>query len=56
MSFSVIIDGVEWSGVKFFQLTAQWQTQIKYFPVALFSPIETNRIANRINVNNSSNA
>ncbi|XP_035219698.1 phosphofurin acidic cluster sorting protein 1-like [Stegodyphus dumicola] len=33
----VTIDGVEWSGVKFFQLTSQWQTHIKYFPVALYS-------------------
>ncbi|XP_015912437.1 phosphofurin acidic cluster sorting protein 1 [Parasteatoda tepidariorum] len=36
----VTIDGVEWSGVKFFQLTSQWQTHIKYFPVALYSMIE----------------
>lgn len=36
----VTIDGVEWSGVKFFQLTSQWQTHIKYFPVALFSAQE----------------
>ncbi|GFT40696.1 phosphofurin acidic cluster sorting protein 1 [Nephila pilipes] len=33
----VTIDGVEWSGVKFFQLTSQWQTHIKYFPVSLYS-------------------
>ncbi|XP_054722082.1 phosphofurin acidic cluster sorting protein 1-like [Uloborus diversus] len=33
----VTIDGVEWSGVKFFQLTSQWQTHVKYFPVAVFS-------------------
>lgn len=33
----VTIDGVEWSGVKFFQLTSQWQTHIKCFPVALYS-------------------
>lgn len=30
----VHIDGSEWSGVKFFQLSSQWQTHIKYFPVA----------------------
>ena len=32
--FSVHIDGIEWMGVKFFQLSSQWQTHIKYFPVA----------------------
>jgi hypothetical protein len=31
----VAIDGHEWSGVKFFQLSSQWQTHIKYLPVAL---------------------
>lgn len=36
----VTIDGLEWSGVKFFQLTSQWQTHIKYFPVALYSMLE----------------
>lgn len=30
----VHIDGLEWAGVKFFQLSSQWQTHIKYFPVA----------------------
>jgi hypothetical protein len=30
----VHIDGLEWTGVKFFQLSSQWQTHIKYFPVA----------------------
>ncbi|XP_023229901.1 phosphofurin acidic cluster sorting protein 1-like [Centruroides sculpturatus] len=33
---TVTIDGVDWTGVKFFQLTSQWQTHIKYFPVNLF--------------------
>jgi len=33
---AVMIDGVEWSGVKFFQLSAQWQTHVKYFPVLIF--------------------
>ncbi|XP_071439474.1 phosphofurin acidic cluster sorting protein 2 [Hetaerina americana] len=33
----VCIDGTEWAGVKFFQLSAQWQTHIKHFPVALFA-------------------
>lgn len=34
-SRSVYIDGTEWSGVKFFQLSSQWQTHVKNFPVAL---------------------
>ncbi|KAL0128861.1 hypothetical protein PUN28_003912 [Cardiocondyla obscurior] len=36
----VSIDGTEWYGVKFFQLSAQWQTHIKTFPIALleYSP------------------
>jgi len=33
---AVMIDGVEWSGVKFFQLSAQWQTHVKHFPVLIF--------------------
>ena len=32
--FPVHIDGLEWTGVKFFQLSSQWQTHIKVFPVA----------------------
>ncbi|GFO04132.1 phosphofurin acidic cluster sorting protein 2 [Plakobranchus ocellatus] len=32
----VLVDGVEWTGVKFFQLSSQWQTHVKNFPVALF--------------------
>lgn len=35
MSFTVYIDGTEWTGVKFFQLSSQWQTHVKNFPVAL---------------------
>ncbi|XP_019553613.3 phosphofurin acidic cluster sorting protein 2 isoform X2 [Aedes albopictus] len=31
----VYIDGTEWTGVKFFQLSSQWQTHIKNFPIAL---------------------
>lgn len=31
----VYIDGTEWNGVKFFQLSSQWQTHIKNFPIAL---------------------
>ncbi|XP_038206438.1 phosphofurin acidic cluster sorting protein 1 isoform X2 [Zerene cesonia] len=30
----VYIDGTEWTGVKFFQLSTQWQTHVKTFPVA----------------------
>ncbi|EEB13376.1 conserved hypothetical protein [Pediculus humanus corporis] len=37
LPLKVSIDGVEWTGVKFFQLSAQWQTHIKTFPVALFA-------------------
>lgn len=33
--FLVFIDGVEWTGVKFFQLSATWQTHVKSFSVAL---------------------
>jgi hypothetical protein len=36
-SFAVVIDGVEWNNVKFFQLSSQWQTHIRHFPVALFT-------------------
>ncbi|XP_026760900.3 phosphofurin acidic cluster sorting protein 2 isoform X2 [Galleria mellonella] len=30
----VYIDGTEWTGVKFFQVSTQWQTHVKTFPVA----------------------
>lgn len=33
--FAVFIDGMEWTGVKFFQLSATWQTHVKSFSVAL---------------------
>ncbi|KAK0164559.1 hypothetical protein PV328_003174 [Microctonus aethiopoides] len=38
----VTIDGTEWYGVKFFQLSAQWQTHIKTFPVGMlvYSPTQ----------------
>ena len=36
-SISVLVDGVEWTGVKFFQLSSQWQTHMKHFPIAVFS-------------------
>uniref|UniRef100_A0A3B3RIF1 Phosphofurin acidic cluster sorting protein 1a n=1 Tax=Paramormyrops kingsleyae TaxID=1676925 RepID=A0A3B3RIF1_9TELE len=32
----VSIDGVEWNDIKFFQLTAQWSTHVKYLPIGLF--------------------
>ncbi|KAK6183490.1 hypothetical protein SNE40_010963 [Patella caerulea] len=35
-TLKVVVDSVEWTGVKFFQLSSQWQTHIKYFPVAIF--------------------
>lgn len=31
----VYIDGTEWTGVKFFQLSSQWQTHVRNFPVGL---------------------
>lgn len=39
---AVTIDGTEWYGVKFFQLSAQWQTHIKTFPVAMlgYNPVQ----------------
>lgn len=33
--FSVYIDGVEFGGVKFFQLSSTWQTHVKSLTVAL---------------------
>ncbi|PAA48387.1 hypothetical protein BOX15_Mlig019906g1 [Macrostomum lignano] len=33
----VFVDGVEWSGVKFFQLSSQWQTSVKFLPVAVYT-------------------
>ncbi|KAG5265602.1 hypothetical protein AALO_G00244290 [Alosa alosa] len=32
----VLIDGVEWNDVKFFQLAAQWSSHVKHFPLAIF--------------------
>ncbi|XP_067680503.1 phosphofurin acidic cluster sorting protein 2-like isoform X3 [Haliotis asinina] len=40
-SLKVVIDGVEWPGVKFFQLSSQWQTHIKNFPVAVFNSYDS---------------
>ncbi|KAK1160455.1 phosphofurin acidic cluster sorting protein 2-like isoform X1 [Acipenser oxyrinchus oxyrinchus] len=32
----VMIDGVEWNDVKFFQLAAQWSSHVKHFPIGIF--------------------
>uniref|UniRef100_A0A8C4QIG7 Phosphofurin acidic cluster sorting protein 1/2 C-terminal domain-containing protein n=1 Tax=Eptatretus burgeri TaxID=7764 RepID=A0A8C4QIG7_EPTBU len=32
----VVVDGVEWEDVKFFQLAAQWPTHVKHFPIGVF--------------------
>ncbi|XP_068682764.1 phosphofurin acidic cluster sorting protein 1-like isoform X1 [Montipora foliosa] len=40
-TLNVVIDGVTWSGVKFFSLSSQWPTHIKYFPMGIFSRVET---------------
>ena len=37
---AVYIDGLEWQGVKFFQLSSQWQTHIKVLPVATMGPCD----------------
>ncbi|XP_031557870.1 phosphofurin acidic cluster sorting protein 2-like [Actinia tenebrosa] len=41
-TLNVIIDGVQWSEVKFFSLSSQWPTHVKQFPIGLFSRVETN--------------
>lgn len=33
---TVLIDGVEWNDVKFFQLAAQWSSHVKHFPICTF--------------------
>nr|XP_020141245.1 phosphofurin acidic cluster sorting protein 2 isoform X2 [Microcebus murinus] len=33
---AVLIDGVECSDVKFFQLAAQWSSHVKHFPICIF--------------------
>ncbi|XP_070577090.1 phosphofurin acidic cluster sorting protein 1-like isoform X4 [Ptychodera flava] len=33
----VNIDGMEWPSVKFFQISAQWSTHIKHFPLLMFA-------------------
>jgi hypothetical protein len=37
--FLVNVDGQEWSNVKFFQISSQWHTHIKYFPLAIFNEL-----------------
>ncbi|XP_053700225.1 phosphofurin acidic cluster sorting protein 2 isoform X2 [Synchiropus splendidus] len=32
----VLIDGIEWNDVKFFQLAAQWSSHVKHFPIGIF--------------------
>ncbi|XP_053104421.1 phosphofurin acidic cluster sorting protein 2 isoform X7 [Hemicordylus capensis] len=32
----VLVDGVEWNDVKFFQLAAQWSSHVKHFPICIF--------------------
>uniref|UniRef100_A0AAF5PUD9 Phosphofurin acidic cluster sorting protein 1 n=1 Tax=Wuchereria bancrofti TaxID=6293 RepID=A0AAF5PUD9_WUCBA len=34
---TVSIDGCIWSEIRFFQISAQWQTHVKYFPICLLS-------------------
>uniref|UniRef100_A0A915PWL6 Phosphofurin acidic cluster sorting protein 1 n=1 Tax=Setaria digitata TaxID=48799 RepID=A0A915PWL6_9BILA len=34
---TISIDGCIWSEIRFFQISAQWQTHVKYFPVCLLS-------------------
>lgn len=41
----VYIDGTEWTGVKFFQLSSQWQTHVKNFPVALNGVLATSDLS-----------
>lgn len=36
VSSTVLIDGIEWNDVKFFQLAAQWSSHVKHFPVGIF--------------------
>lgn len=40
-TLNVVIDGVTWTGVKFFSLSSQWPTHIKNFPIGLFGRTET---------------
>ncbi|EGT37611.1 hypothetical protein CAEBREN_29945 [Caenorhabditis brenneri] len=35
---TVIIDGNVYNGIRYFQTSPQWQTHIKSFPIAFFTP------------------
>ncbi|NXE39979.1 PACS2 protein, partial [Ptilorrhoa leucosticta] len=39
---AVLIDGVEWNDVKFFQLAAQWSSHVKHFPICIFGHSKSN--------------
>jgi hypothetical protein len=39
VELKVNVDGQEWSNVKFFQISSQWHTHIKYFPLAVFNEL-----------------
>lgn len=41
VSLAVLIDGVEWNDVKFFQLAAQWSSHVKHFPIGIFGHSKT---------------
>ncbi|GLV43335.1 Krueppel target at 95D [Carabus blaptoides fortunei] len=42
----VVIDGTDWNGVKFFQLSSTWQTHIKNFTVSLVGvPLATSELS-----------
>lgn len=36
----VFVDGAEWPGVKFFQVSAQWQSQVKTLPLLLSDTVK----------------
>ncbi|XP_063803409.1 phosphofurin acidic cluster sorting protein 2-like isoform X3 [Pseudophryne corroboree] len=38
----VLIDGVEWNDVKFFQLAAQWSSHVRHFPICIFGHSKSN--------------
>lgn len=38
----VMIDGVEWNDVKFFQLAAQWSSHVKHLPICIFGHSKSN--------------
>lgn len=39
VELKVNVDGQEWSNVKFFQISSQWHTHIKHFPLAIFNEL-----------------